>query len=881
MPADSLREWRALLRERVAGLRLDSATEADVLEELAQHLRDRYRESLAGGGDELAARAAAMRELDGHPRLARDISHLRSIPMEPRQNASRSGLMAFVDDAVFAVRRLRHSPGFAAVAIITVMLTVGANTAILSVADAVLFRPLPYADPGHIAIIQVMNKKNGRQYTMTPYTFLQAINDGCPSIGEVGLIEDGPSFTLSRPDGPLRVPAMEASPNYFQILGVQPAAGRLLGPQDTGGEGRTAVLTFSAWQQLYGADPSIVGRSVTLGPTTLDIVGVLPRDFLFPSLFAERASVVVLRKPVDGNEKGGTFHSIVRLAPGATFERAQAEVDAATASISATVSGFADSVPFLNPVKSILYPIGQPVMRYLLAASALILLLGCANLANLLLVRGRRRLKETAVRLALGASRVRLIRPIVIEALIVGAIGAGLALLVTALTFDLLIKEVPSAAYGRAPVGVSVRVVTISMAMGLVASLLFSLVPAWRLAGVDVLALIQRRRTNSRRRTLIGGLGASMVGAQVAVAVAVVFGAAIAARSFVEIAKIDLGFQPRDVARIPVGPPQTDTNPQEFYARAMQVVAAVPGVSAASAVGSLPFSRSAPNEGAQIEGGTMMVAGIAYTLPGYVETVGIPLTRGRRLTWEDMRSDPDAVLVSESAARAMFGGDEPLNSIFTNGHGRRFHVVGVVGDVRPSYSEAARPQAYVTPPSTARGLYIVARLRDHRAAVLNDIKTALRTLNPAATPTVDWWTDQIVTDPAYKDPRFQTIVFTALASLALALTALGIFSVMSYVVSARTREMGVRLAIGASPHSLVSLVVRQSLLPVGVGIAAGLALTKWGSKLAEAQFFKVNASDPLMLVLAVATVVLASLLAAYLPARRATRINPTEVLKAE
>ncbi|HEX5069674.1 MAG TPA: FtsX-like permease family protein [Vicinamibacterales bacterium] len=878
MPVDSIREWRALVRERVADLRLDPATEADVLDELAQHLQDCYRDGIARGIDGVAARAAALCELEGHPRLAREISQLRTMPMEPRHDESRSGWRALFDDGVFAVRRLRHSPGFAVVAIVTVMLTVGANTAILSVADAVLFRPLPYADPGQVAVIQMMNRKDGKQYTMTPYPFLQAVNDGCPSVGEVGLIETGPYLRFSRPDGQVQVATMEASPNYFQILGVSPAAGRLLGPQDAGGEGRAAVLTFSAWHQLFGGDPSVPGRSITLGSTTLDIVGVLPQGFVFPSVFAERASIVVLRKPLDGLEKGGTFHAIVRVARGITFERAQAEVDAATRGVAATVPDFSNSVPFLNPVRAILYPIGRPVMRYLLAASVLILLLGCANLANLLLVRGRRRLKETAVRLALGASRARLIRPIVIEALIVGAVGAGLAVLVTSWTFDLLIKEVPTAAYARAPVGVSTRVVAISMAMGLLASLLFSLIPAWRLAGVDVLALIQRRGPRSRRGSW---LGRPMVGVQVAIAVAVVFGAAIATRSFARIANVDLGFQPADVVRIVTGPPQGETNRQDFFTRAIRAVAEVPGVSSAGVVGSLPFSRSAPNAGARLDGGAKQLAGIVYVLPGYFETVGIPVKRGRGLTWDVVQSDPDAALVSESAARVLFGDADPLNGIFTNGRDRRFHVIGVVGDVRSSYSDPARPDTYVFPGAAAAGLYMVARVRDHRAATFGDIKAALLTLNPSATPTIEWWKDQITTDPAYQDPRFQTIVFAALASLALGLTALGIFSVMSYAVSARSREMGVRLAIGASPASLVSLVVRQSLLPVSLGILAGLALAKWGGKLAEAQFFTVRVSDPLMLGLAVVTVLVASLLAAYLPARRATRINPTEVLRAE
>jgi len=796
---------------------------------------------------------------------------------DPVQDTSKGSMGAFFDDLAFAWRRLRHAPGFAIVALVTVMLTVGANTAILSVADAVLFRPLPYADPDAISIIQMLDRKTGRQYTNTPYAYLEAINDGCPSVSAVGLLEGAPYIKVETPDGVTSVSVMSASANYFGLLGAHPARGRFFSEADAGAEGRVAVLSYSAWRKRYAGDESIVGRSLTVGATTFDIVGILPEGFLFPSAFAGNPTFVTLAKPLVRGAKGGTFHAIVRAAPGISREVAQAEIEAATAVTSASL-GQPNSVPALNDVRTKLYPVGQPIMRYLVAAAGLILILGCANLANMMLVRGRRGLRETAVRLALGANRTRLIRPMLFEAAIIGIAGAALAVLFTSLLFDVLLKQVPPIAYGRAPVGVDARVIAISLAMGVFGVLIFSIVPAWRAASVDVLALLQRRSGRGGPRAR---LGRPMVAAQVAIAVAVVFGAAIAGRAFVTVLRTPLGFSADRVVEIGVAPKAGVIGGREFYQQVVQALSRRPDVLAAGATGSQPFSRSTANEGARLAGSTTSIAGIVFTLPGYFDVMSMPLLHGRSFTWDDVSGDPDAAVVSASAAKAMFSGREPVGEVFENSQGRQFHVIGVVGDVRTSLTSEQPPRVYAIPAPTLRnGMTIVARLRDRSERALPDLKADLRPLSPGGA-TVEWFGDRVSADDAYRDPRFQMIVLTTLAALALGLTALGIFSVVAYLVAARTREMGVRLAIGASPQALVALVIKQALLPVVIGLVAGLVLIRWMSGLVEAQFFKVETHDPLIVVAVATTVVLATVIAAYLPARRATRINPTEVLRAE
>lgn len=809
------------------------------------------------------------------------MSPLTRWPSQPLHDQSRNGWGALIDDGRFAWRRLRHAPGFALVVSLTITLTVGANTAILSIADAVLFRPLPYADADNVAIVQMRNRKTGQQFTMTPFAHLQAINDSCPSVSEVGLVEPfGGKVrpTTETPDGPAPVPAVQVTRNYFSLLGIRAARGRTFTESDAGREGTAALLSYAAWQQLFGADESIVGRTITLGAASFDLVGVLPPGFVFPSVFAGRPSLIVLRRPVDGATRGGALHAIVRVASGATFDRAQAEVDAAVISITAATEEPA-TLPALNPVRTILYPVGRPIMRFLLAAAVFILLLGCANLANVLLVRGRRGLHDTAIRLALGASRARLIRPVVFEAILLGLGGALLALALTAVSFEALLRQVPPSAYGRADVGVDLRVVVIALGMGLACALSFSIVPAWRAAGVDVLALIQRRGGRGSRIAL----GRPLVAIQVAIATAVVFGAIVAGRAFLSILQIPVGFSSDRVALVNLAFPSgaTADDRRATYDRVLQTLVARADIESAGAAGALPFSGRAPDEGVRSDPRGPLQAGLVYSLPGYFETLGIPVLRGRTWTTEDIGNDPDSAVVSVAAARALFGDRDPLGQTLSNGRDRTFHVIGVVADVRNFIDREFPPQAYILPPP-GRGLFnVVVRTRERTGATLASIKTDVRRAFPAGLTTVTWWDADIAATEAYRNPRFQTIVLGGLAVLALGLTTLGIFGVVAYLVAARRREMGVRLAIGASPAALVTLVIRESLLSVALGLAGGILLIYWGRGLAEAQLFDIETSDPIAFVAATGAVLIAAMAASFIPARRATRINPTEVLRAE
>jgi hypothetical protein len=492
----------------------------------------------------------------------------------------------------------------------------------------------------------MQNRSTGDRSTSTPFTIIHAIDDCCESVSDVGLTgRGGPRVVIETPAGSSVVPTATVSANYFSILGVHPARGRVLGEADRGREGRAAMLAHAFWRQHFAGDESIVGKTVAVGSAAFDIVGVLPSGFVFPSVFVGKPDVVVLAAPAVRGQRGGAFHSVVRVAPGASRDRAQAEVDVAVA----TVAGAArrESMPVLDDVRSVLYVVAAPVMRFLLAAAGLVLLLGCANLANMMLVRGRRTARETAVRLALGASRMRLIGPIVLEALMVGLAGSLLAIGMTALLFDALAAQVPRAGIGSAPVGLSARVVFASLVAGLGAMLVFGVVPAWRAAGVDVLALIQNRGPRARTSPR---LGRTLVTAQVALAVTVVFAAAVAARAFVAVLQTPLGFSSENVMRIAVAPAD-----RQMYLDAVDRLRQRADVLAVGAGGSIPFSGRAADHAVHV-GGAEATAGAVQVLPGYFEAIGTPLIRGRLLTWGDIRNDPDVAVLSESAAAAVFPG---------------------------------------------------------------------------------------------------------------------------------------------------------------------------------------------------------------------------------
>ena len=789
-------------------------------------------------------------------------------------------------DFRLAVRRLRNAPMFTAVAVVTLALAIGANTAIFTIADTVLFKPLPYADADRVYVLATLDATTGARSRGVQAAYLEAIDAHHRGLSEVGL--RGPTTMTTHADRAAAewMETFAVAPGYFRVLGVQAIRGRLFDARDAADPGRAAVLTYESWQRRFGGDETIVGRAVKLGTETRDVIGVLPAGFIFPTTSLRflynptgRPEYLTATSPPwrDTTPKApspGLEEAVVRLEPGVSREQAQAEIDALIRPLRAG----RDERVLLDSPRAVLFPAGRPVMASLVAAAALVLLIGCANLANMLMVRTRRREREIGLHAALGATRVRIVRPIVIETLILGVAAGVLALLVTALTFDLLLRQVPPVAYGNAYIRFDIRVAAFAMAIGILAGLVFAAVPAWRSSRLDVQALVQRRHGISRYRR--GVLGRPMIAAQAGMAIVLVFGAVIAARAFVSVLRLPLGFSPDGLIAINARPNSAAPgNARDFYLQAAATLARRPDVVAAGAGGTIPTDGFRAPEAVDTPAARRPVD-VVYVTPGYFEAVGIPVVRGRLLTSGDM--DGDEAVVAESAVRALFPDRDAVGATFRTRQGRQFTVVGVVGDVQRSLGRPMPPLAYVLPaPDTTRGMTIVARMRNRGSSALADARGEIAALVPGTPVTAVWWTDAIDALATYRNPRFQSLVLGTFAVLALVLTSLGVFAAVAFTVATRTREMGVRLALGAPAQSLVRLVVRQAVMPVGLGILAGVVAVEWLRTVADAQLFDVNTRDPLMLALAALTVAVSALAAAYLPARHVTRVNAMDVLRAE
>jgi len=781
-------------------------------------------------------------------------------------------------DLKLAWGRFLQEPSFPIVAVTILALTIGANTAVFAVADAVLFRPLPYGKRDSVFVVQLLNRRTGTRSTRVPYECLRRIAEHHSGISGVGLLEGGPDLTAASAEGTVRVSTAKASVNYFQLLGIVPALGRVFVAGDDDQMGRPALLSYSAWRQRFAGDPDIVGRTIELGGMTFDVLGVLPAGFIYPSAFIRKAELVTAMPTVLPGTEGGTFHPLVGLRPGVSRERAQTEIDALLSSGATT--GDADSRAVLDDIRSVLFPVGRPIMKLLLTAAVCVLLTGCCNLASLFMVRVRADERNIGLRCALGASRPQVLRPVILEVAIIAVASALLALLMTSLTFNSLLRQVPKVAYQNVPVGVDVRVAVFTFVLACLAGLGLGALPAWRATRLDALVLIHRRRAGraGQGRRFSRGL----VMGQVALAVVVVSGAVLASRAFLAILRVPLGFEPEDVIIVRSAPVGADKLAlRTFYIQAIESLTRRGDVVAAGASGSLPLDATGQNDAVRLPGSGTTVAGVIHVFPGYFEVLNIRPLRGRLLDRNDLQSGDDVSVVSDAAARVLYPGRDPLGSQLRAAGGRQFTVVGIVPDVRKSLAQRSLPPVYVIPRDDIRIMTIVVRVRASQAAVLIGVKREISRLTRGQPVAAEWWTDYIGNLTDFRNPRFQTLVLVTFAALALGVTALGVYAVVSFVVRARTHEMCVRLALGARPSSLVSLAVRQALMPVAAGLLIGVAATHWFAQLAETQLYKVDSHDPMTVIVAVTVVGVAAALAAYLPSRRAGCVDPIALLKAE
>jgi predicted permease len=789
-------------------------------------------------------------------------------------------------DLKLALRMIRVRPGFTAVVVATLALGIGANTAIFSVVDAVLLRPLPYRAPQQLFFVWPTNPKDGDRDRVATLAEVELLRAGQGSFS--GFAAVAPLWDEVILDGAGEAAAVEStyvSANLLEVLGVAPEQGRTFLPEeDVVGAPPVALLTHESWQRRFGRDPNVVGRTVMVGDTATRIVGVLPANVSFagasPELWlpiARNASVRRWRHlTVVGRLRDGVPEGQARQELAAVAARMAAQFPEADAGVRLRMVGFREQL-----TTSV-----RPVLLLLVCAVALVLLIACANVANLTLARALARNGEMAVRVALGAGRGRLVRQLLTEGLVLGLLGAAAGVVLARWGVDLAMKLSPIAVPGSYRIEINGAVLALTGAIAVVTGVAFSLAPIWRLLRVE-----PRLAMRGGDRGATGGhqrLSRTLVIAEMALALMLLVGAALLTRTVGRLLAVDPGFVSKNVLTMQIYLPSRDAlSRQRLYQRVEEDVRALPGVAAVGIVSRLPLATDRINlrQGLEIRGRPVDAAhrpeiDIRYASPDYFRAMGIPLTRGRLVT----RTDPNLVAVNEVAARRFWPAGDPLGQTIrtvgsTGPPSDWYTVVGVVGSVRHMGLDVEpRPELYFQTDSWRSTQTVVVRTAAAPGPLVAPIRAAIQNLDSRlAISNVD--TMEGVISHSMVHRRFGMLLLGLFAGVALLLAAVGLYGVMSFAVLERRREIGVRMALGAQEGEVARMVVRQGMTLVLVGAVIGLAGAMAVARLMASLLYGVTASDPLTLLAASTLLGLVALLACYLPARRATKLDPMIALR--
>jgi putative ABC transport system permease protein len=895
----AVRDWRTYVRERLRLEGLPPERESRIVRELAAQLEDFYREALAAGRSEDEADAHARAQIRDWETMARDVTlaeRANAVPPSERLAGRleviagrRRSLYLLVDalrDMRYAARQLKKSPGFAIVAVLTLALGVGATTTVFSVANGVLLRPLPYPDAGTLVRVNEIVPQYGR-FAVAPGTFLDWRAQAA-WFEHIAAFNTG-TATFAGSEGPERIPNASVSADFFELMRVAPSLGRTFtAEEDSPGKSAVVVLSHGMWQRRFGGDRNVVGRGVTLSGNPATIVGVMPEGFYFPR-DAEYWAPLALN-PANASRGGHFLGVIARLKPGVSASQAGAEMKRLAERLSKqypeTANESAEVVPLLEAVVGNV----RGALLMLAAAVGVVLLIACANVANLLLVRASTREKEIAIRLALGASRGRLARQMLAESVLLALLGGSIGV---TLAFGAL-EPVRSLSAGTLPrvqdVGVDKTVLLFALAVSVAVGLLFGTAPAWRASRPDVAAAVKEGG-----RTSAAGArwthDALLVG-EVALSLVLVAGAALLIRSFARLTDVNPGFRADNVLACRIALPDGYRQPQRriaFFDGLLSRLESLPQVRRAGMVQTLPM-RGGYFLSFSVQGrlpakpGEEPSARHRVISPGYFEALSIPLLRGRTFTERDTAQAPMVAVVDEAFVARHFPGEEPLGRGIDIGNGSEgyYEIVGVVGNVRQEgLAESAGPTMYVPYAQDVFGaMWLVARTDASPAALGASVRQAVRELDPGVpvfgmTPLAD------VVAQSVGQRRFSMLLLGAFAAVALALAAVGIYGVVAYTVTQRTQEIGVRIAIGAARRDVMTLVLGGGMKLALAGVAIGLTGALLLSRLIESMLFGVSRLDPVSYGVTAALLLGIAVLACYVPARRATNVDPLVAIRQE
>ncbi|HXI93360.1 MAG TPA: ABC transporter permease [Blastocatellia bacterium] len=799
-------------------------------------------------------------------------------------------------DLRYGLRMLYKNRGFTAVALLALALGIGANSAIFSVVNSVLLRPLPYRDPQRLIMIwENYQQRGGPEREWASPADFRDFRDQTQSFEHIAaLLGWGP--TLTGQDEPEDLQGAAVSYDSFAMLGVEPALGRSFrADDDQPGADRVVVLSHQLWQRRFSADPSIVGRNVTLSGESYTVIGVMPRGLSFPILNNTEVwrTISPLLAANSGCDRGCVILRIIaKLKPAVTIEAARAEMSGLTQQIAERYPDTNKGVgAMLVPLHEQLVGDVRPAMLVLLGAVGLVLLIACANVANLLLARAAAREKEVAIRAALGASRARLIRQHLTESLVLAVIGGALGLLIAFWMVDLLVSFAPKGTPRLDEIAIDRSILAFTFGIAVLTGLTFGLAPALLSSRTNFNSALKEGGRDTSATSRGARLRSALVVSEVALALMLLVGAGLLIKSFVNLQRVDPGFNPTSALRVDVTLPRTRyperNQSAAFYKQLLERVAALPGVQSAGAVSSLPLSGGGTDSDFGIEGrppaepGHPQVAWYSSVTPDYFRAMGIRLLRGREFTEADNAAAPKAVLISESMARRYFPDEDPLAKRLVFGKDAR-EIVGIISDVKFfGLNLDARPSMYFPhAQAPARVMSLVVRTQGEPlmlAAVIRGQVSALdRDLAVSSVMTMGELVGR-----SLAEPRFVLLLLGAFAAVAMLLSAIGVYGVVSYSVTQRSHEIGVRMALGAQMSDVLKLVVGQGMSMVLGGVGLGLIAAFALSRVMESLLFGVSATD--LPTFAATSLILAgvALGACFVPARRATRVDPMESLRYE
>ena len=797
-------------------------------------------------------------------------------------------------DIVFGARMLRRQPAFTAVALLALALGIGANTAIFSIVDAVLWRPLPYPSPNSLISLGEQRPRENRVHgPVAPADFYDWRRDN-RTFSAIAAIEPL-SINISGDAEPERIRGIIVTPGFLDVVGIKPALGRdFTSDEETEGRHQVVMLTDGFWRRRFGGDRSVVGRAISLNGNTYDVIGILPAEFRWASQPDILIPYVLATGDPISLRANHSMDVVGRLKPGVSIEQARTDLDAIGKRLSEQFPRTnAAHFPHLFTLQASMVGDVRPALLVLLGAVGLVLLTACVNVAMLLLARATSREREIAVRLAIGAGRGRLVRQLLTESVLLATVGGAAGVLVAAWSLAALRTLLPASLRllpGIGQVGLDVRILTFALGLSVVTGVVFGMIPAFTAADQRLASTLHEEGRSGSTSARSTRMRAVLVVAELALSLVLLVGAGLLLVSFKRVLDVSPGFEPENLILAPIvrstPRPQTLT----FYEQLLERVRAIPSVEAAALGTPSPLSVPDGRSGFGIEGRTgqspiPVRARPRIITPGYFATLGIPLIGGRNFTDRDAEGTPDVVILNAAAVRRYWPNENPLGrriTFFSND--RWLEIVGIVGDVKHAgLDQDTDPEAYLSYRQThfafmGQRLNLIIRTHAPVAAIAPMLRTVVTEIDRnQPIGAVSAMEDVIAESVAPR--RLNLWLVAGFAGVALLLTASGLYGVMSYLVAQRTREIGVRMALGATPSSVLKLVLRQAgamtLTGIAIGVIGALALTRFLSAL----LFGVTSKDPLVYASVAMMLGVVALLAAAIPSSRATKVDPISALR--